>query len=380
MDLKAILALLAGAQSLSIVGLAAYRGKRGDKAMLDHLIALLIALASTAAFLAGILLDFDPLIVLGGILLLASLHVESLALLDLAGLLDQKHKELSRIVTIAGVVLYGLASLIVNNPAFDIAIMAAAVAAVAAVPVFLILRDPGRSQLGSWIWVLSAACGGGLGARAAGAARAGDAFIPFGPGIGEELFAAELLLFCVGDGIAVLLSAKEKLDRRILNLAHTDAMTGVLNRNGFADGVSKATGKASYDNEAFSMLLVEIDGLSDINEARGYEAGDAIILSSIKALESIVEKGSFVGRVSGDEFAVYAKGMDLHRLGALIARMRSAMRGSDGGMEYGPSVGAIAFDSPTGKDLRYETLYLACSDSLKAAKRKGLFEAVIGIV
>jgi hypothetical protein len=25
-------------------------------------------------------------------------------------------------------------------------------------------------------------------------------------------------------------------------------------------------------------------------------------------------------------------------------------------------------------------LYLACSDSLKAAKRKGLFEAVIGIV
>ncbi len=53
--------------------------------------------------------------------------------------------------------------------------------------------------------------------------------------------------------------------------------------------------------------------------------------------------------------------------------------GDEAGMEYGPTIGAIAVDSPTGKDLRYETLCSACSDSLKAAKRKGLFEAVVGI-
>jgi diguanylate cyclase (GGDEF)-like protein len=231
-----------------------------------------------------------------------------------------------------------------------------------------------------WLFVQLAAFAAIFVARAAGAMHAGEAFAPFRPGAGEELFATGLLLFHVGEGISVLLAAREKLDQRILNLAHTDAMTGVLNRSGFADGVSTATGKASYDNESFSMLLVEIDGLSAINEARGYEAGDTIILSSIRALESIIHKDGFVGRVSGDEFAVYAAAMDSHRLGALIARMRSAMRGADGGMEYGPSIGAIAIDSPAGKDLRYETLYLACSDSLKAAKRKGLFEAVIGIV
>lgn len=379
MDLKAILALLAGAQILVIIGLAAYRGKHGDRAMLDHLVAQLIALASTAAFLGGMLLAFEPLIVIGGIFLLAALHAESLALLGFAGLFGQKHEDLSRIIVIAGAVLYGLGSAIVNSAAFDAAIMAAAAVAIIALPAFLILRDPGRSTLGSWLCALLAALAAIFIARAAGAIRAGGAFVPFGPGAGEELFVAGLLLFCVGEGIALLLAAKDKIDRRILNLAHTDAMTGVLNRSGFVDHVAAATGKASYDNEAFSLLLVEIDGLGDINEARGYEAGDAVILSSIGALESIVDAEGFVGRVSGDEFAVYAAGMDSRRLGNLVVRLRSAMRGAVAGMEYGASIGAIAIDSPTGKDLRYETLYSACSDSLKEAKRKGLFEAVVGI-
>ena len=38
MDFKAILALLAGALALSVIGLAAHRGKHGDRALLDHLI------------------------------------------------------------------------------------------------------------------------------------------------------------------------------------------------------------------------------------------------------------------------------------------------------------------------------------------------------
>ena len=379
MDFKAILALLAGALTLSVIGLAAHRGKHGDRALLDHLIAQLIALASIAAFFAGLLLAFEPLIVLGGVLLLASLHVESLALLGFAGQLGQKRKDMARIIVIASVVLYGLGSAIVNSAAFDAAILAVAATAVIAVPAFLILRNPGRSALESWLCALLAALAAIFIARAVGAVRAGEAFVPFSSGAGEELFAAGLALFCFGEGIAVLLLAKANIDQRILNLAHTDAMTGVLNRSGFVDHVAAATGNASYDNEAFSILLVEIDGLQDINEARGYEAGDAIILSSVRALESIVDKEGFVGRVSGDEFAVYAKGMDSHRLGALIARLRSALRGAEAGMEYGPSIGAIAVDSPTGKDLRYETLYSACSDSLKAAKRKGLFEAVVGI-
>ena len=379
MDIRVILALLASAQFLALAGLAAYRGKHGDRAMLDHLIAQLFALASTAAFLKGVLFSFAPLTVAGGVFLLASLHVESLALLGLSGLLSQKRKEISRVVALAGMVFYGLASAIVSSAAFDAAILASAVTAVVAIPAFLILRNPDRSLLDSWLCALLAAFAAIFIARAAAALRAGEAFVTFGPGAGEEFFAAGLLLFCVGEGIAVLLAAKEKIDQRILDLAHTDAMTGVLNRSGFADRVASATGKASYDNEAFSMLLIEIDGLGAINEARGYEAGDAIILSSVRALESIMDKKGFVGRVSGDEFAAYAAGMDSRRLKSLVAQLRLALRGVDAGMEYGPSIGAIAIDSPTGKDLRYETLYSACSDSLKAAKRKGLFEAAVGI-
>jgi len=379
MDIILALKLLAGAQFFALIGLAAYRGRHSDEALRDHLYAQLLAIASTVAFILGMSFSFEPLPVLGAILLLASLHAESLALLGLAGLLGQKHKELSRIVVVASIVFYGLASVIVTSAAFDVAMLAIAATAVIAVPAFLILRSPDKSFLDSWICLLFAAFAAVFVLRAAAALRAGEAFAPFGPSAGEGLFAAGLFFFSIAEGIAITLLAKEKIDRRILNLAHTDAMTGVLNRSGFVDGVAAATGKASYDNEAFSMLLVEIDGLGDINEARGYEAGDVILLSSIRALEAIVDKEGFVGRVSGDEFAVYAKGMDSHRLGALVARLRSAMRGAEAGMEYGPSIGAIAVDSPTGKDLRYETLYSACSDSLKAAKRKGLFGAVVGI-
>ncbi|GAB3866743.1 hypothetical protein GCM10028801_39350 [Nocardioides maradonensis] len=88
-------------------------------------------------------------------------------------------------------------------------------------------------------------------------------------------------------------------------LSHTDELTGLLNRRGFAAEVAHVF-------EPGSVAFVDVNGLKVVNDREGHAAGDALIVSVARALTGVVRPGDVVGRMGGDEFAVFAAGAD-HR-------------------------------------------------------------------
>jgi diguanylate cyclase (GGDEF)-like protein len=90
------------------------------------------------------------------------------------------------------------------------------------------------------------------------------------------------------------------LIQRFEVLAERDRLTGLPNMRAFEAAVDRrfATG------EPFAMLLGDLDGLREANEAGGHGEGDVVLVQLAEALGTLLRAEEEVARVGGDEFAV----------------------------------------------------------------------------
>lgn len=79
-----------------------------------------------------------------------------------------------------------------------------------------------------------------------------------------------------------------------------DALTGVLNRNGFLEETQKALHTAS-DESPQTLLFVDINDFKSVNDRFGHAAGDRVLQEIGKILEESTES-ELVCRWGGDEF------------------------------------------------------------------------------
>jgi diguanylate cyclase (GGDEF)-like protein len=54
------------------------------------------------------------------------------------------------------------------------------------------------------------------------------------------------------------------------------------------------------------MLYIDLDGLKQVNDECGHEAGDRLIRSAAKVLRESFRESDILGRIGGDEFVVFA--------------------------------------------------------------------------
>ena len=103
-----------------------------------------------------------------------------------------------------------------------------------------------------------------------------------------------------------LLQAHDAMQKSAQQMAHRashDALTGLLNREGFTQ---RATQYIASDNECpHCLLLLDLDGFKTVNDAFGHKAGDRVLQDvgewlrrELQALRPVL------GRWGGDEFAV----------------------------------------------------------------------------
>ena len=92
--------------------------------------------------------------------------------------------------------------------------------------------------------------------------------------------------------------------------ATTDQLTGLLNRRGF-DLSAQASLDAAHAAGATAVLLyLDLNGLKDINDRDGHEAGDAYITAAADVLGAMAHQreGNLVARLGGDEFCALTVG------------------------------------------------------------------------
>ncbi len=106
-------------------------------------------------------------------------------------------------------------------------------------------------------------------------------------------------------------------------LAFTDPLTGLANRRALDERMESAIARGA----SVAVAFCDLDGLKDINDAAGHEAGDAAIRRAAEALRAAAagHPGSFVGRIGGDEFCVLLEGAAAGTLRAVAEAACSAL-------------------------------------------------------
>jgi len=86
-----------------------------------------------------------------------------------------------------------------------------------------------------------------------------------------------------------------------------DNLTGVWNRHYLDEMLANKYNIEIENGWIYNVVLIDLDGLHDLNREKGYEAGDKFILSVTESIKKKMEEGNISGdifRIGGDEFIV----------------------------------------------------------------------------
>jgi len=86
--------------------------------------------------------------------------------------------------------------------------------------------------------------------------------------------------------------------------SHTDPLTGLANRRSLDRQVEAGIAHAEREKTAFSVVVLDLDRLKEINDTYGHEAGDRAISTVGNALQKTVRQSDICARFAGDEFVV----------------------------------------------------------------------------
>lgn len=114
----------------------------------------------------------------------------------------------------------------------------------------------------------------------------------------------EQLRALLGDAAQIIRAQEERI-QRLEELAHTDELTGLVNRRGLMLALRRELGTARRDRKGRGMLvLIDLDGFKQINDRWGHGVGDGYLQCAADVLAKELRSTDIVARLGGDEFAV----------------------------------------------------------------------------
>jgi diguanylate cyclase len=124
--------------------------------------------------------------------------------------------------------------------------------------------------------------------------------------------------------------------------AKTDSkvkMEGCLGAAEFATTLAQRWKQSREKGDPVSLLLIDLDGLHQLNQTYGHDEGDRAINASIATLAKSAKAERWtLGRIGGDEFAILAPGVATE---AAFLRAESLRRELDGAMAKSAHRGKI---------------------------------------
>ena len=129
--------------------------------------------------------------------------------------------------------------------------------------------------------------------------------------IKSPVFSACIALFLLLTGIIIYwivssFSKTAKINRKLNVIANFDLLTGTLNRNSFHKAMDTLS---SGKYNSLACIYIDANGLHEINNHLGHQAGDNMLKSVVEVLQSMFSAEN-VYRIGGDEFVVFCQNQD----------------------------------------------------------------------
>ncbi|MEH3108476.1 MAG: diguanylate cyclase [Agrobacterium cavarae] len=112
-------------------------------------------------------------------------------------------------------------------------------------------------------------------------------------------------------------------------MALYDALTGLPNRANFNERLEEELALADAQKGRLAMIGIDLNRFKEINDTRGHHVGDDVLTDLGLRLKQLVreDKGEFVARVGGDEFAALFRIQDDEMVGInrFLKRLETVM-------------------------------------------------------
>jgi diguanylate cyclase (GGDEF)-like protein len=109
-----------------------------------------------------------------------------------------------------------------------------------------------------------------------------------------------------------------------LRLATTDGLTGVLARRRFTELAELEVARAAARGAPLTVLLLDLDRLSVVNDTHGHVAGDRLLSAVAVGWQNQLREGDLMGRLGSDEFCVLLPATDSNEARPIAERLRSS--------------------------------------------------------
>ncbi|MBY9067785.1 GGDEF domain-containing protein [Hyphomonas sp. WL0036] len=182
---------------------------------------------------------------------------------------------------------------------------------------------------------------------------------------------------CVAVPTAIIASLHDfhmrSYQRRLEEMAWTDALTGLLNRRFFIHAAEEERARMRRTKQSAAVVLIDLDHFKEVNDLYGHAGGD-LVLREIAAIAHSELRGPFdrLGRWGGEEFVVLLSGVSEEQAASVCERLRrriedTAIDVNDKDVSVTASFGFCMMSPETSLDAAIE-----CADgALYEVKRSG---------
>lgn len=176
------------------------------------------------------------------------------------------------------------------------------------------------------------------------------------------------IIGCLGVGLDV--TDRKRSEEQVLYQATHDALTGLVNYREFAETLEREAKRADRSRHSFAILLLDLDGLKQINDRWGHLAGNRALKRLANAMKQNCRSIDVPARYGGDEFAVVLIDSDPAMAEQVAERIRTSLRQETEEPSLGVSIGLACYpaDGRTGQEILEaadQRLYQQKKDSRK---------------
>ncbi|NEV63521.1 GGDEF domain-containing protein [Thiorhodococcus minor] len=112
------------------------------------------------------------------------------------------------------------------------------------------------------------------------------------------------------------------LMRLLQEKANTDPLTGAYNRGYLSNALEEERAKYALYEIPYAIVVADVNGLKQVNDQHGHEAGDKVIIAVAAQLGAAIRATDVLARTGGDEFVVLLTNAGQADAESFLARLR----------------------------------------------------------